>query len=190
VLKFNSHKSNRLEVMLFTRSVTESVQFLNKFQRLLWLLKLLLKSVIYGHNKVVDNFITLLVLKSDSHKPDRLEVMLFVSSVTESVQFMYRFQRSHCLLKFRLESVLVNYKEVVDAFLILLLLKFHNHRPKSLRVMNFIKWLLCSVHYQNIFRKLYCLTWLNIESLLGDYKSYVVLLLRFPKSLGSLLLVI
>jgi hypothetical protein len=50
-----------------------------------------LKSVIDGHNKVVDKFITLLVLKSDRHKPDRLEVMLFISSVTESVQFLYRF---------------------------------------------------------------------------------------------------
>jgi hypothetical protein len=36
--------------------------------------------------KVVHNFIILLVLKFDSHKPDRLEVMLFISSVTESVQ--------------------------------------------------------------------------------------------------------
>jgi hypothetical protein len=59
VLKFDSYKSNRLEVMLFTRSVTESVQFLNKFKRLLWLLTLMLKSVIGGHMKVVDNFITL-----------------------------------------------------------------------------------------------------------------------------------
>jgi hypothetical protein len=45
----------------------------------------MLKSVISGHNKVVDNFITLLVVKSDSHKPDRLEVMLFINSVTESI---------------------------------------------------------------------------------------------------------
>jgi hypothetical protein len=59
MLKFDSYKSNRLEVMLFTRSVTESVQFLNKFKRLLWLLTLMLKSVIGGHMKVVDNFITL-----------------------------------------------------------------------------------------------------------------------------------
>jgi hypothetical protein len=29
-----------------------------------------------------------------------------------------------------------------------------------------------------------------MESLLSDYKSYVVLLLNFPKSLGSLFLVI
>jgi hypothetical protein len=45
----------------------------------------MLKSVIGGHKKVVDNFITLLVIKSDSHKPDRLEVILFINSITESV---------------------------------------------------------------------------------------------------------
>jgi hypothetical protein len=102
VLKFDSHKSNHLEVMLFTSSVTESVQFLNRFQRLQWLLKLLLKSVLGGHKKVVDDFLILLVLEFDSHRSDRLEAMLFISSVTESVQFLYRIQRSHCLLKFRL----------------------------------------------------------------------------------------
>jgi hypothetical protein len=91
VIKIDSHKSDRLEVMLLISPAPESVQFLNRFQRLQWLLKLILKSVIGGLNKVVDNFITLLVLKTDSHKPDRLEVMLFVSSVIESVQFRYRF---------------------------------------------------------------------------------------------------
>jgi hypothetical protein len=89
-----------------------------------------------------------------------------------------------------LQSVHGRYKKVVDDFLILLVLKFHNHRPDSLRVMNFTNWLMCSVHCQNRFRKLYYLTWLNIESLLGNYKSYVALLLSFPKSLGSLFLVI
>jgi hypothetical protein len=82
------------------------------------------------------------------------------------------------------------YKKVVDVFLILLVLNFHKHRPNSLRVMNFSKRLLCSVHCQNRFQKLNYLIWLNIESLLSDYKSYVVLLLSFPKHLGSLFLVI
>ena len=142
------------------------------------------------YRKVVDNFIILLVLKSDSHKSDRLGVMLFTNSVTESVQILYRFQKLHCLPNVMLESVLVDFKKVVDAFLILLVLKFHNHRPDSLRVMNFTNWLLYYVHCQNRFRKLYCLIQLSIESLLGDYKSYVVLLLSFPKSLGSLFLVV
>jgi hypothetical protein len=96
----------------------------------------------------------------------------------------------HCLPNLTLQSVHGRYKKVVDAFLILLVLKFHNHRPDSLRVMNFTNWLLCSVHRQNRFRKLCCLIWLNIESLLGDYKSCVVRLLSFRKSLGSLFLVI
>jgi hypothetical protein len=98
------------------------------------------------YRKVVDNFIILLVLKFDSHKSNRLEVMLFTKSVTESVQILYRFQKLHCLLKLMLQLVHGRYKKVVDSFLILLVLKFHNHRPDSLRVMNFVKWLLCSVH--------------------------------------------
>jgi hypothetical protein len=65
----------------------------------------MLKSIIGGHRKFVDNFINLLVLKYDSHKPDRLEVMLFINSVTESVQCLYRFQRLNCLLKLILQSV-------------------------------------------------------------------------------------
>jgi hypothetical protein len=110
-----------------------------------------LKSVIGGHNKVVDNFINLLVLEFDSHKSDHLEVMLFTSLVTESVQFMYRFQRSHCLLKFSLESVLINYKKVVDDFLILLVLNLYDNKPDSLRVMNFIRGLLYSVESQRTY---------------------------------------
>jgi hypothetical protein len=86
---------------------------------------------------VVDNFIILLLLKFDRHKSDRLAVMLFTNSVTESVQILYRFQKLRCLLKLRLQSVHGRYKKVVDVFAILLVLKFHNHRPDSLGVMNF-----------------------------------------------------
>jgi hypothetical protein len=142
------------------------------------------------YRRVVYNLIILLVLKFDGHKSDRLEVVLFANSVTESVQFLYRFQRLNCLLKWMLQSVHGSYKKVVAAFLILLVLKFHDHRPNSLGVMNFTNWLLCSVHCQNRFWKLWCLIWLNLESLLGDYKSYVVLLPSFPKSHGSLFLVV
>jgi hypothetical protein len=85
------------------------------------------------------------------------------------------------LLNLILQSVHNRYKKAVDAFLILLVLKFHNHKPDSLRVINFTNWLLCSVHCQNRFRKQYCLIQFNIESLLGDYKSYVVLLLKLSK---------
>jgi hypothetical protein len=111
-------------------------------------------SVEKSYKRVVYNLIILLVLKFDRHKSDRLEVMLFTNSVTESVQIMYRFQKLHCLLKLRLQSVHGRYKKVVDYFLILLVLKFHNHRPDRLRVMNFTNWLLCSIHCQNRLRKL------------------------------------
>jgi hypothetical protein len=94
-------------------------------------------SVDMFYRKVVYNFIILLVLKFDSHRSDRLGVMLFTNSVTESVQILYRFQKLLCLLNLMLQSVHGRYKKVVDAFLILLVLKFHNHRPDSLRVMNF-----------------------------------------------------
>jgi hypothetical protein len=114
-------------------------------------------SVDMCYRKVVDNFIILLVLKFDSHKSDRLGVMLFTNLVIESVQILYRFQRLNCLLKLMLQSVHGRYKKVVDAFLILLVLKYHNHMPDSLGVMNFANWLLCSVHRQNRFRKLCCL---------------------------------
>jgi hypothetical protein len=72
------------------------------------------------YRKVVDNFIILLVLKIDRHKSDRLVVMLFTNSVTESVRILYRFQKLHCLLNLMLQSVHGRYKKVVDAFLILL----------------------------------------------------------------------
>jgi hypothetical protein len=106
------------------------------------------------YRKVVDNFITLLVLKFNSHRSDSLGVILFTNSVTESVQILYRFQKLHYLLNLMLQSVHGRYKKVVYAFLILLVLKFHNHRPDGLRVMNFTTWLLSSTHRQNRFRKL------------------------------------
>ena len=83
-------------------------------------------SVENTYRKVVDNFIIVLVLKFDSHKSDPLEVVLFTNSVTESVQILYRFQKLHCLLNLMLPPVHGRYKKVLDAFLILLVLKFHN----------------------------------------------------------------
>jgi hypothetical protein len=102
-------------------------------------------SVEKSYRTVVDNSIILLVLKSDRHRSDRLGVMLFTNSVTESVQILYRFQKLHCLLNLMLQSVHGRNNKVVDAFLILLVSKFHNHRPDSLGVMNFANWFLCSV---------------------------------------------
>ena len=110
-------------------------------------------SVDNPYGKVVDNFIILLVVKFDSHKSDRLEIMLFTSSVPESVYFMYRFQRLWYLLTLILKSVHGGHKKVVDDFLIFPMLKVHNHRLDGLRVTNFTKWLLCSVHCLNKFQK-------------------------------------
>jgi hypothetical protein len=83
-------------------------------------------SVETSYRRVVDNIIILLVLKFDRLKSDRLGFMIFTNSVTESVQILYRFQKLHCLLKLRLQSVHGHYKKVVGVFLILLVLKFHN----------------------------------------------------------------
>jgi hypothetical protein len=60
-------------------------------------------SVEKSYRRFVDNLIILLVLKFDSHRSDRLAVMFFTNSITESVQFRYRFQRLHCLLKLKLQ---------------------------------------------------------------------------------------
>jgi hypothetical protein len=114
-------------------------------------------SVEKSYRRVVDYIIILLVLKFDRLKSDRLGVMIFTNSVTESVQILYRFQKLHRLLNLFLQSVHGRYKKVVDVFAILLVLKFHNHRPDSIGVMNFTNCLLCSVHRQNRFRKLCCL---------------------------------
>ena len=124
------------------------------FASVVCLMNKIVFSVDMCYRKVVDNFIIFLVLKFGSHRSDSLGVMLFTNSVTESVQILYRFRKLYCLLKLMLESVLVDYNKVVDAFLILLVLKFHNHRPDSLRVTNFTNWVLCSVLCQNRFRKL------------------------------------
>jgi hypothetical protein len=43
VLKFDTHKPDCLGVVLFTSPAPESVEFLNRFQKLQWLLKLILK---------------------------------------------------------------------------------------------------------------------------------------------------
>jgi hypothetical protein len=111
-------------------------------------------SVEKSGRRVVDNIIILLVLKFDSHKPDRLGVVFFTSPASESVEFQNRFQKLQWFLKLMLKSVICVHKKVVDAFLILLVLKFHNHRPDGLRVMKFTNWLFCFVLYLNRFRKL------------------------------------
>ena len=78
--------------------------------------------------------------------------------------------------------VVVNTK-VVDNFIILLLFKFHDHRPDSLGVMKLTNALSCSASSLNRSQWMVCLTFVHRESCLGDNKISVVLLLRFPKCL-------
>jgi hypothetical protein len=51
------------------------------------------------YRNVVDNLFILLVLKFHGHMSSSLEVMIFTSSVLESVQNLYRFARLYCLIK-------------------------------------------------------------------------------------------
>jgi hypothetical protein len=85
VLNFDSHRSDGLGVMLFTNSVTESVQILYRFQKLYCLLNLILQSVHGRYKKVVDAFPILFELKLHNHRPDRLGVMNFTNWLLYSV---------------------------------------------------------------------------------------------------------
>ena len=80
--------------------------------------------------------------------------------------------------------------KVVDNFLILLVLKFHDFRPAGLGVIDFISLLSTFVCALNRSEWLYCLDYLNMESGIGDNRRVVVLFLIFLKCLRSLLLVI
>jgi hypothetical protein len=63
VLKFYSHKSDRLGVVLFTNSVTASIQLQYRFYKLHCLLKLMLQFVHCRYKKVLYAFLILLMLK-------------------------------------------------------------------------------------------------------------------------------
>jgi hypothetical protein len=63
VLKFDSHRSDSLGVMLLTNSVTESIQILYRFQKLHCLPNLMLQSVHDRYKKVVDAFSDLACVK-------------------------------------------------------------------------------------------------------------------------------
>ena len=92
-------------------------------------------SVERSYRRVVDNMIILLVLKFDSHKPDRLGVVLFTSPATESVEFQSRFQKLQWLLKLILKSVIGVHKKVVDNSIILLV---YVACPKNAWVKNWL----------------------------------------------------
>ena len=71
--------------------------------------------------------------------------------------------------------------KVVDNFLILLVLKFHNFRPASLGVIDFRSLLSGFACPLKRSEWLYCLTYLNMESCIGDDRRVIVLFIGFPK---------
>ena len=75
--------------------------------------------------------------------------------------------------------------KVVDKLFILLVLKFHDFSPVSLGVIDFRNLLSGFACPLNKPEWLYYLTYLNMESCIGDNIRVVVLLLRFPKCLRT-----
>jgi hypothetical protein len=73
----------------------------------------------------------------------------------------------------------MSYRKVVDNFLILLVLKFDGHRSDSLGVILLTGLVSEYVQVLSRFKRLYCLTKLNIESVLSNYKEVVVIFLIF-----------
>ena len=71
--------------------------------------------------------------------------------------------------------------KVVDNFLILSFLKFHDFRPDGLGVIDFTNLLSAFACALNGSKWLYCLAYLNMESCIGDNRRVVVIFLRFTK---------
>ena len=80
--------------------------------------------------------------------------------------------------------------KVVDNFLLLIVLKFHDFRTDGLGAIDFTSLLSAFACPLDRSESLYCLAYLNMESCIGDSRRVVVILLRFPKYLRSLLLVV
>jgi hypothetical protein len=78
-------------------------------------------------------------------------------------------------------SVVMENTKVVANLLIWLVLKFHDPRPYGLGVINFRSLLSESAHVQNRSECLLYLTYVIIESCLGNIRGSVVLFLSFPK---------
>ena len=84
---------------------------------------------------------------------------------------------------------MVNTK-VLDKFLILLFLKFHDLRLAGLGVIDFTSLLSAFACPLDRSEWLYCMDYLKMESCIGDIRRVVVLFLIFLKCLISLLLVV
>ena len=77
---------------------------------------------------------------------------------------------------------MVNTK-VVDNFLVLLVLNFHDFGPDGLGVIDFRSLLLGFACPLDRSEWLYCLAYVNMESCIGDSRIVVVLFLSFLKCL-------
>ena len=80
--------------------------------------------------------------------------------------------------------------KVVDNFLILLVLKFHDFRPAGLGVIDFTNLLSAFACALNRSALLYYLAYLNMESCIGDNRIVVVIFLSFLKCIRSLFLLV
>ena len=70
--------------------------------------------------------------------------------------------------------------KVVDNFIILLFLKFHDFRLAGLEVINFTNLLSAFVCPLNRSERLYCLTYLSMELCFGDNRRVELLFIVFP----------
>ena len=70
--------------------------------------------------------------------------------------------------------------KVIDNFLVLLVLKFHDFSPAGVGVIDFTSLLSAFVCPLNISEWLYCLTYLSMELCLGDNRRVELLFIVFP----------
>ena len=101
---------------------------------------------------------------------------------------MYSFCGGDIFVMQMIFSVNVVNIKVVDNFLILPVLKFHDFRPAGLGVIDFTSLLSTFACALNRSEWFYCLAYLNMESCIGDNRRVVVILLIFPKCLRAPLL--
>ena len=103
--------------------------------------------------------------------------------------YMTSFGYAASSMNYTMFSVEVLYIKSCSQLLHLTCVKFHDHRSSSLGVMIFSSLVLESVQILYRFRNWPCLSKLNFESVLINYKEVVVLSLRFPTNFGSPFLV-
>jgi hypothetical protein len=87
-------------------------------------------------------------------------------------------------------SVVTENTKVVANLLIYPVLKIHDPRSYGLRVINFRSLLLGFAYALNRSEYLVCLTYVHMESCLGDNRRSVVLFQSFPKCPIALILVV